>query len=417
MHASPAVELAVVIPTFEERENVIPVLQRLAKALEGIRYEVIFVDDDSPDGTAELLRTVARTNSHIRVLQRVNRRGLASACVEGMLSTAAPYLAVMDADLQHDEQILPDMLRAIQTGNLDVVVGSRNIEGGSMGKFALWRVALSMLGRRLSSMICRCEIADPMSGFFLLRREFFMDVVHRVSGIGFKLLVDLLTSSMRPPRVGEVPYTFRNRLKGESKLDILVGVEYFQLLLDKVIGNVVPSTFVLFALVGGAGVAVYFGVFTLALFGLRASFDIAQMSAAAAAMTANFFLNNAITFRGARLKGWRILRGLLSFYAACSIGMWINLKTAHAAGALGAEWHTAGLLGLGVGSVWNYGVTQMFTWREGRKNIRRKTAASAGSYPTVSSLEGSNLGLEKLAEQLKSVKENQASQATAPIER
>jgi dolichol-phosphate mannosyltransferase len=220
-----------------------------------------------------------------------------------------------------------------------------------------------------------------MSGFFLVRREFFMEVAYRVSGMGFKILVDLLASSRRPPKICELPYTFRNRLHGESKLDILVGLEYFQLLLDKLIGNVISPSFILFSLVGGAGLAVYFAVFTLALFAVRSSFDAAQMSAAAAAMTANFFLNNAITFRGARLKGWHILRGLVSFYIACSIGLWINLRMAHAAGALGSEWYTAGLVGLAVGSIWNYGVTKMFTWREGRKRISRRASAALVPAP------------------------------------
>lgn len=362
-----SVELAVVIPTFEERENVAVVLARLAEALQDVQYEVIFVDDDSPDGTAERVRAIGKNDPRVRVIQRLNRRGLASACVEGMLSTAAPFLAVMDADLQHDEQVLPHMLHALKAQNLDVVVGSRNVEGGSMGKFAPWRVALSRLGSRLSSATCRCKVADPMSGFFIVRREFFMEVAHRVSGIGFKILVDLLASAGRPPKVGEIPYTFRDRRHGKSKLDILVGLEYVQLLLDKAAGGLIPPSFILFALVGGAGIAIYFTVFMLALFAIRTSFDMAQITAAGAAMTVNFFLNNAITFRGARRKGWRILSGLASFYIACSIGLWINLKVAHIAGTLGAEWYTAGLLGLGAGSIWNYGVAQMFTWRERRK--------------------------------------------------
>ena len=232
-----------------------------------------------------------------------------------------------------------------------------------------------------------------MSGFFLVRREFLMEVAHRVSGIGFKILLDLLASSRRPPKICELPYTFRHRLHGESKLDILVGLEYFQLLLDKIVGNFIPPSFILFALVGGAGLATYFAVFMLALFSIRASFDVAQMSAAGAAMTLNFFLNNAITFRGARLKGWPILRGLASFYIACSIGLGINLKMAHAAGALGSEWYTAGLLGLTVGSVWNYGVTKRFTWRVGRKHVHRRASAAAVAtvpnpltQPTISPL-------------------------------
>lgn len=374
-----SVELAVVIPTFEERDNVAVVLARLAEALEGIQYEVIFVDDDSPDGTADRVRAIAGIDPKVRVIQRLNRRGLASACVEGMLSTAAPFLAVMDADLQHDEQILPHMLHALKSSELDIVVASRHVAGGSMGQFARWRVILSLHGRRLSTAVCRCPITDPMSGFFVVRRAFFMEVAHRVSGIGFKILVDMLASAPRPPRIREIPYTFRDRMHGESKLDVLVGLEYFQLLLDKTIGNFIAPSFVLFALVGGAGMAVYLAVLMLALFSIRTSFDVAQMSAAGAAMTVNFFLNNAITFRGARLRGWGILRGLASFYIACSVGLWINLKMAHAAGALGCEWYTAGLFGLAAGSIWNYAVTQMFTWRAGRKRMRSRHAVFSPS--------------------------------------
>jgi dolichol-phosphate mannosyltransferase len=378
---APTVELAIIIPTFNERANIASVLECLKKALQGINYEVIFVDDDSPDNTAGLVRAIASLDPRVRVIHRVNRRGLASACMEGMLSTAAPYLAVMDADLQHDERILPEMLQTLKAENLDVVVGSRNVDGGSMGEFANWRVALSMFGRRLSSMVCRCEIADPMSGFFVLRREFFMEAAHRVSGVGFKILVDLLASAGRRPKVREIPYTFRERLHGESKLDILVAIEYFQLLWDKTIGDLIPSAFIMFALVGSVGIAVYFAIFTSALFFIRSSFNVAQVAAAGCAMTANFFLNNTITFRGARLKGRRIIVGLATFYAACSIGLWINLKMANAAGAAGAKWYTAGLLGLGVGSIWNYGVTQMFTWRAGRKHLNK-----SGPVPLASEI-------------------------------
>jgi dolichol-phosphate mannosyltransferase len=380
--SAPGVELAVIIPTFNERANVLSVLRCLAEALPKIKYEVIFVDDDSPDGTADLISAITRENSQVRLIHRVNRRGLASACVEGMLSTSAPYLAVMDADLQHDERILPEMLRTLQNESLDIVVGSRNITGGGMGEFASWRVALSMWGRRLGSLVCRCEIADPMSGFFVVRREFFMEAVHRISGVGFKILLDLLASARRAPRLREIPYRFRSRLRGESKLDILAGVEYFKLLLDKTAGNFIPPSFLLFALVGAVGAALYFGVFALALFVIRTSFNTAQISAAATAMTANFFLNNAVTFRNSRLKGRRIIPGLLSFYAACSIGIWINRKMAHAAGAAGAEWYSAGLLGLGAGFIWNYGVTQMFTWGEGRRRTSR-----AGRMPAAASVQ------------------------------
>jgi dolichol-phosphate mannosyltransferase len=370
-------ELAIIIPTFNERDNIVPLLDLLAAALKDISYEVVFVDDDSPDGTADLIREVSLRNPFVRVLQRVSRRGLASACVEGMLASAAPYIAVMDADLQHDERILSEMLRQLKSEGLDVVVGSRNVAGGSMGEFARSRVWLSMLGRRFSQAVCGCNIQDPMSGYFALQRSFLMEVVYRVSAIGFKILVDLLASSRRPVRLKEIPYHFRNRMRGESKLDILVGVEYLQLLLDKAVGEFIPPSFILFALVGCAGVALHLSVLWLQMAWFHVGFGTAQVAATIVAMTANFLLNNAITYRDRRLRGLRILQGLVIFYAACSVGLLINLKIADFARDAGAPWYLAGLFGLAVSSVWNYGVTRIFTWRAYARTRHKRAVRSA----------------------------------------
>jgi dolichol-phosphate mannosyltransferase len=366
------IELAIVIPTYNERDNIVPLLDRLAQALGPIRYEVIFVDDDSTDGTSALIREIAQRNPQIRGIDRVNRRGLASACIEGMLSTSAPFIAVMDADMQHDERILPDMLHQLRSSDLDIVVGSRNVEGGSMGDFARSRVLLSSLGRRFSQSVCRCPIQDPMSGFFMLRRSFLNEVSHRVSGIGFKILVDLLASSKRPVRLAEVPYRFRNRVYGKSKLDVLVGVEYLKLLLDKRIGEFIPYNFVLFGLVGASGVALHLVVLWFQLFSLQVPFRYAQVTAALVAMTANFLLNNAITYRDRYLHGWQLMQGLVLFYIACSVGLFINSRVADFLAAAGGRWYVAGVIGLVVGSVWNYGVTSVLIWGMLQKKRRER---------------------------------------------
>jgi len=369
------VELSIILPTFNERDNVKQILENIERAMGSIVYEVIFVDDDSRDGTADLVRSIALRDPRVRIVHRVNRRGLSSACIEGMMSSAAPYIAVMDADLQHDERILPRMLKQLTEENLDIVVGSRNVEGGSMGDFAKTRVALSMLGRRLSEAICRCEIQDPMSGFFVLRRSFLLEVVHRTSGLGFKILVDLLSSSPRPVRLGEAPYTFRARQHGESKLDITVGVEYLQLVVDKLIGSFIPSSFVLFALVGGTGALVHLSLLWLLLSAFGRTFLAAQTISTVVAMTVNFLLNNLITYRDRKLKRWGLVRGLFSFYVACAIGVFINLRLADSAIAAGTPWYLAGLFGLAIGSVWNYGVTRLFTWRSVRRVTFERAAA------------------------------------------
>ena len=210
-------ELAVVMPTYNERKNVSTVLARLEQVLAGVEWEAIFVDDNSPDGTAEYIRGVALKNRRVRILERIGRRGLSSACIEGMLATPAPWIAVMDADLQHDETVLPRMLDRIKSEHLDLVIASRNIEGGSMGEFARGRVWLSNLGTRTSRLVCHCETSDAMSGFFIVDRAYFQHVVRRLTGTGFKILVDLLASEEpRPVRIREVSSHCRNRQQGES---------------------------------------------------------------------------------------------------------------------------------------------------------------------------------------------------------
>jgi dolichol-phosphate mannosyltransferase len=361
-----ALELAIVIPTFKEIANVEVLIGLMAKTMTGIAYELIFVDDDSPDGTAAKLRGIAIRNPRVRVLQRIGRRGLASACIEGMLATPAPYIGVMDADLQHDERILPDMLHLIKHQQLDVVIGSRNIGGGSMGEFSKDRVLLSSLGARLSMLVCRCSLSDPMSGFFIVDRKFFEEVAHRLSGVGFKILVDLISSSTRPVRFGEIPYRFRTRASGESKLDVNVGVEYLTLLLDKAFGNLIPVRFVLFGTVGAFGLVVHLAVLGMLQFWAGLPFLTGQVWATVMAIAFNFLLNNLVTFRDRRLRGWSILPGLVSFYAACSIGALANLALAKLLISAGFPWWIAGAGGMIIGSVWNYGVNAIFTWRRSR---------------------------------------------------
>jgi len=367
-----AYDLAIVLPTFNESANVAPLVDRLDKALQGIRYEVIFVDDDSPDGTADVVRLLAERRDNVRVLQRIGRRGLASACIEGILGTAAPYVAVMDADMQHDETVLPEMLRRIRDENLDLVVGSRNIAGGSMGEFTQWRVKLSHLGRRLSLMGAEHELSDPMSGFFVVRLSTFEQFAHRLSGIGFKILLDIVLSAGPALRIGEVPYRFGQREHGESKLDIVVGLEYFELLVDKHLGNVVNVRFVLFAMVGALGVGVHLLILSALLKLAGLSFAAGQAVATFIVMILNFVLNNSVTYRDRRLKGWRFWSGLVTFCLACGLGVAANVAIASEAFRHGVPWVLAAVTGLLFTAVWNYGVTSMTTWRQQRRSSEKR---------------------------------------------
>jgi dolichol-phosphate mannosyltransferase len=355
------VELTIVVPSFNEIDNVEPLISRLEAALEGIEWEVIYVDDDSPDGTANKVRELGRTNSRVRCMQRIGRRGLSTAVIEGMLASSAPYLAVIDADMQHDEKLLPLMLTTLKSAELDIVVGSRYVAGGTIADWDKGRAAISNIATRLARVLGTAALADPMSGFFMLHRSAFECAMRRLSGQGFKILLDLFASTPAPYRFKELPYVFGERVHGESKLDSLVVWEYLMLLLDKLIGRWVPVRFVLFAGVGGLGVIVHLATLRLALISL--SFPLAQTVATVGAMTSNFLVNNILTYRDQRLRGLKLAVGLLSFYAICSIGAAANVGVASAVFEQRHSWWLAGLAGSAVGVVWNYAVSSVFTWR------------------------------------------------------
>jgi dolichol-phosphate mannosyltransferase len=358
-----APELTIVVPTFNEHDNIVPLLDRLNAVLAGIAWEAIFVDDDSSDGTADAVRAAARRDTRVRCIQRIGRRGLAGACIEGILASSAPYVAVMDADLQHDEAILPRMLEALRREGCDVVVGSRYVAGGGVGDWAAHRQRASSLATRLAHLVTKTDIADPMSGFFMLRRMVFERVMRGLSTQGFKILLDILATAETPLRIKEIPFQFRQRVAGESKLDTLVAWEFAMLLADKLVGHIVPVRFLLFAVIGGLGVFVHMGVLAAGLKLFALPFVTAQTSAAIVAMTANFFLNNLFTYADRRLKGWRVLRGLISFYVICSFGAAANIGVASYLFAQQQVWWIAGIAGIVVGSVWNYAVSSIFTWK------------------------------------------------------
>lgn len=381
-------ELSVIIPTYNERENLTPLLEALAKTLTYIDYEVIVVDDDSTDNTAAAARSIAQHNSRVRILQRIGRRGLASAVVEGMLSASAPLLLVMDADLQHDERIIPGMIEKLQAENLDIVIATRNSEGGSMGEFAAGRVGLSEVGRALSSMVCKIRVTDPMSGYFLVTSEFFHRVVYHLSCVGFKILLDLLASAQGPVRVGEVGYRFKNRIHGESKLDILVGLEYVELLLHKVTRGVIPVSYLLFGLTGSVGVFVNFLLAALFSYWFRLDFKTSQLAGALLTIAVNYLLNNSLTFRSARLRGVNLLAGLVVFYFCCSIGLVSQVTVATSLHAGGMNWFAATLAGVALGSVWNYSTAYLFVWQVQRRRTVRLGRAYAEAVRLKSSASG-----------------------------
>jgi dolichol-phosphate mannosyltransferase len=356
-----ALELGVIIPTFKEAPNVAPLLAKLEAALQGVVWQAIFVDDDSPDGTAAAVKAIAATDPRVMCLHRIGRRGLAGAVIEGAMASAAPYVAVIDGDMQHDETLLPQMLAALQEDRADLVVGSRYLAGAGSDASALGatREAGSRLANWLGKHVLRADVTDPMSGFFMIRRELVESVAPMLATSGFKVLFDILASQKTPPRYLELPYEFRARVAGDSKLDEGVVVQYLGLLIAKLSRDVISPRFIMFALVGASGVAVHL----LILRGLL-HYGIAQAQTAAAlgAMTSNYLINNAVTYRDRRKKGLGLLVGYFKFVLLCSVPLAANVAVATMVFERGATWWLAGVAGAVVAAVWNYITTSRAVW-------------------------------------------------------
>jgi dolichol-phosphate mannosyltransferase len=367
-------KLAIVLPTLNERDNIAPLIGQLEKALGPNGWEAIFVDDNSSDGTGDLLREVALTDPRIRVIERFGRRGLASAAIEGMCSTAAPFVALMDADLQHDPALLPKMLACVESGEADIAVASRFAEGGSAaGLSSKGRETGSRMANRLSRLLTGMELTDPMSGFFLLHSERLRHSAPRLSGIGFKILLDLLMTLRHTLKVKEFPLAFAPRGGGESKLDQAVAFEFLIGLYDRYLGRILPTRFALFGTIGAAGVLVHMAVLATFLhwangdhytFGRWVTrFDVGQTVAAVVAMSFNFVLNNFLTYADTRLRGLlNLLRGWLRFALTCSVGLLANIGAAAALVGSGVHPYPAALVGIVIGSVWNYALSSKFVW-------------------------------------------------------
>jgi len=359
---SPGFELAVVTPAFNEAANIPALAARIATTLAGVRWQLIIVDDDSPDGTADVAKALALTDGRISCLRRIGRRGLAGAVIEGVSASAAPYVAVIDADLQHDETLLTSMLEALRADRADLVIGSRYVAAGSASRgLSGVRGLGSHVATWLARRVLKAEVSDPVSGFFMIRREAFDEVAPRLSSQGFKILFDVIALQPQPLRILELPYDFAQRQAGESKLDRRIVIEYLGLIVSRLSGNLVPPRALLFFLVGASGLAVHLGVLQLG-HSLGLGFSVAQAIAATTAMTSNFLINNQITYRDRRLHGLKLLTGYLRFCALCSVGLVANVAVGdlvkHALGV----WWLAGVVGALFGAVWNYVSTSLAVW-------------------------------------------------------
>lgn len=361
----PVPELSIVVPTFNERDNVGALIGLVDATLQGIDWDIIFVDDDSRDGTADEVRCLAESDPRIHLVHRIGRKGLAGACIEGILSSIAPLVAVMDADLQHDETRLVEMLAILRRDpTIDMVIGSRNIEGGSAGHgLSPLRKWGSDRTNKLAQSLLGIGVSDPMSGFFMVRRRAFNEVACQLQGQGFKILTDMLSASCNRWKVVEIPYTFRERIAGLSKMSPGVSLEFLALLVSRLTGGALPLRLVLFLFVGLSGLVVQLAVVRAAMLVVGGGFPFDQALGVFVAMGSNYVLNNRITYRDRRLKGRAFIRGLISFYVVCTFGALSNVAVATIVFRLVPVWFIASVSGAVVGALWNFWASLIFTWR------------------------------------------------------
>jgi dolichol-phosphate mannosyltransferase len=360
--------VSVIVPTYRESANIPILFERIKRALDGAPWELVVVDDDSPDGTSSVAFALAAEDRRIRCLRRVNRSGLAGAVIEGWMSSSADFVAVIDGDLQHDESILPRMYEALARGSGNLAIGARirNASGG--GCLSPARQALSDLGAWFFRRIAGAAIADPMSGFFMIRREVVSRLAPRLSPDGFKILVDVILSAGGGLKIVEIPYEFRKRNAGESKLTPLVGIDFLGLVVHHATAGILPIRFVLFAMIGAGGLIVHILTLSAVLhwFGML-TFDAGQLIATIVAMGSNFILNNEITYRPYRFRGLGMVVGFLAFALGCSVGALANLNVASWLYRADQTWWLAGLAGALLSVVWNYAVSTNLIWRRRRR--------------------------------------------------
>jgi len=354
--------ISLIIPTYNERDNIIPLVERLSRALSSHSYEIIFIDDNSADGTAELAASLSDKYPG-KVTVRKNKRGLASAVVDGLSQVSSDIIAVMDADLQHPPEVIPDLLKEIKSG-ADIVVASRYVEGGGCQGWSLTRRMISKGAIFLARLLLPAtrRVSDPMSGFFMFKKDVVTDA--RLNPAGFKILLEILMVG-EFQNVAEVPYTFITRERGKSKLSARQQVDYLKHIYSLMRRTGELARFIKFCLVGGSGVGVNMGLLWL-LTEVGGMFYL--MSAAISIETSiitNFLLNNYFTFADRRQPGVKsLLKTLMKFNLVSLAGLGINLTILWIlTEPLGLFYMLSNLVGIAAATLWNYLLNNWWTWK------------------------------------------------------
>lgn len=384
-------KVTVISPTYNEADNVAPLVQAVGSALEGLDYEIVIVDDDSPDRTWERAEQLERAGQRVRSLRRMGRRGLGFAVIDGFRAAQGELVACIDSDLQHDPAILPEMARALNDG-ADLAIGCRYTAGGGTRDWNFGRRLGSWMATRMAQVFLGVRLKDPMSGYFMMRRTDFMKIQDRLDGEGFKILLEI-TSTMDAAKVSEIPYTFGPRRAGESKLSRHVAWAYLrQLYRLSWLGRVIPVEFVKFSVVGAIGVVVNL-LAMMAIFRWAGLTDWrASLAASAIATVSNYVLNNVWTFRHRVRKGMTFLSGYLMYLIFAAVGLAVTTTSYVALSAAIAKYVGPGthyhalpawvllicqLMAIVLGTYFNYALNKAFTWGGGKPPASKKARAAS----------------------------------------
>lgn len=357
-------EISVIIPTYNEALNLPILIPRIAAALKGINHEIIIADDNSPDGTYELARLLARKYPQVRAICRTHDRGLSPAVIDGFAVANADLFVVMDADLQHDEKILPFFLNRYRNG-AELIIGSRKSEGGSIEGWPWPRRAISSIASVIAGIMLKGLPGDPMSGYFGISAALFRKIAPRINPRGFKILLEILAHA-EGAEISEIGYIFRPRKLGESKLSYRAIGNYLIALYDLRFGKLLPIKFVKFSLVGVCGLIIN----QIALLILKNHFEwsneLALIPAIEVALIFNFFVNNRFTFAKEKLlRPCDLLRGFLVFHVICILGSYINYAVAlHLSAFIKFNIYAANTVGIVIASFWNYFINAQMIWKK-----------------------------------------------------
>jgi len=356
-------DLSIVIPTYNEASNIIAIIESINSTLGDVAsYEIIVVDDNSKDKTWELAEQYADKYKNITCFRRITSKGLSSAVIDGFMISRGKFISVIDADLQHDESILPKMLNYCHNG-ADLAIGSRYCQDGSTGEWGLIRKLISKVATKISQKIGNIYMSDPMSGFFMIRRDVFLNVVDKLNAKGYKILLDIV-SQLDASKINmiEVPYTFKKRSRGESKLTPEVVFQLIDFIYLKIVGNYIPIEYVKFVTVGAIGAVVHFTILYLMHIVFDNNYQNALIIAIEFSLIINYFINNLWTFKEKTHTGLKKIIGLVKFNILSGVGGIISYYISISLFDSGVNWIFASTIGAIVASLWNYNLNKILTW-------------------------------------------------------